>query len=575
MRSRAPQKSLWGVHMEFGRKPGKANTVGLLSSYKFGANSPIYSETPRRARIEAINSLKTTEIRTDVGKAMNPDILACNLEEFRDHYWPSPRTDLRRIELIKERLSGKLIDTAPSTQKVKLEREIFSRLKAIFMQIDALELPKKECNRFAFGLVPDDNVSSDVAGANFRIDACVKEPNPNKEQSKFHATNIIVPMEFKVQRNIDTVLQITIEDDRMTLWYFSRSHTAKSRSFDYVKNPDLLIEVLISLMFATDEELGLDPSIQMHHQQDPEAARQYVYELREDDGSRFFSTTKSISEYRTAYVSGRKTRVFKVVEVEKEGTTWREKNGAKPMVLKDVWLNEGAKTEKEIQDALFDDIQNFAERPDWRTDASLKDFCEDEVGAGKRFLDDFESIMRGGYFKTLFLLIRSQHVCLPSKRPIASAWVPNPLVFYSKNVWTQDDERPQEDKNIKPNFCLFAPKRRCFILFSDECTPVDRLPTVGDAFDVLSQCVIALRLLFCVGWVHRDVSTGNVMAIKDANGTWKVKLADLEYAKKFESGAGTFDPKTGTPYFMAHEILAHEYIVRGKRVPQTRFASYA
>ncbi|RXW13309.1 hypothetical protein EST38_g12546 [Candolleomyces aberdarensis] len=117
------------------------------------------------------------------------------------------------------------------------------------------------------------------------------------------------------------------------------------------------------------------------------------------------------------------------------------------------------------------------------------------------------------------------------------------------------------------DFRPFAPKKRCVLLFSDECTSIDRLPTV-DAFRVLYQCVIALRLLFCAGWVHRDVSVGNVLAIKDPNGTWKVKLADLEYAKKFENGTATADPKTGTPYFMAHEILGHDYIIRGKTVEE-------
>ena len=40
---------------------------------------------------------------------------------------------------------------------------------------------------------------------------------------------------------------------------------------------------------------------------------------------------------------------------------------------------------------------------------------------------------------------------------------------------------------------------------------------------------LALRLMFCAGWVHRDISVGNILAIKDENGDWKIKLADLEY----------------------------------------------
>jgi len=90
---------------------------------------------------------------------------------------------------------------------------------------------------------------------------------------------------------------------------------------------------------------------------------------------------------------------------------------------------------------------------------------------------------------------------------------------------------------------------------------VHKLPTVGDALDVLAQCLTgalimifrlaksltlptALRVMFCAGWIHRDISTGNILAIQDENGRWKIKLADLEYAKRFPSVEGSSDPKT-------------------------------
>lgn len=44
--------------------------------------------------------------------------------------------------------------------------------------------------------------------------------------------------------------------------------------------------------------------------------------------------------------------------------------------------------------------------------------------------------------------------------------------------------------------------------------------------------VTALLLMFCAGWVHRDVSTGNVLARKSTKG-WQVQLADFEYAKRY------------------------------------------
>ncbi|EAU89776.1 other/FunK1 protein kinase [Coprinopsis cinerea okayama7 len=80
---------------------------------------------------------------------------------------------------------------------------------------------------------------------------------------------------------------------------------------------------------------------------------------------------------------------------------------------------------------------------------------------------------------------------------------------------------------------------------------------MGEAMDILKQCLSVLRLVFCAGWVHRDLSAGNILALRDGpNKKWQVKLSDLEYAKRFPSDdhCASPVPKTGTPYFMAIEI---------------------
>ncbi|RXW20599.1 hypothetical protein EST38_g5253 [Candolleomyces aberdarensis] len=580
----------------------------------------ILHETPRKQRKEAVPDSKTTDIRTVIGEAMNPEVLICKPAEFQAHHLPPLPERIRKvdqIEAIKAALKGVMINHPPSAAHPrKHEAEAFEFLQKVCRVIGGRRFTTKKRNRHQFRLVPDAKIHSDVNGGNFRIDGLIGEPKSNAN-AKLHATDIIVPMEFKVERTRPTVrknrlqvgssvshimnddvrrnfmLAISIEDDRMTLWYFSRSHSVKSESFDYVKDQDFLIEVLISLMFATDEELGLDPRVQIHLPQEPistkskpikkkgaKIAKKYIYEFPDEvNGSRFFSTTDCISDFRTLAVAGRKTRVFKVIQVEKQGTGWREKEGAEPMVLKDVWLDANARTERQIQNQLFTDIQSFSEKPDWKSDDRLHSFTDPEDAD---IMQAFEAVLQNGNYKDLFLLIKAESVGHPSKEVMGAARPANPPVFLPKPVTgagegmripsrqtfqtTNPASNPsngltQEDKIEKPEYRKFAPKRRCFLLFADECTPVDYLPTVGDAFTVLSQCIIALRLMFCAGWVHRDISAGNVLALQDANGGWKLKLADLEYAKAFKDGSPpTTDPKTGTPYFMAHEILTRNYI---------------
>lgn len=55
----------------------------------------------------------------------------------------------------------------------------------------------------------------------------------------------------------------------------------------------------------------------------------------------------------------------------------------------------------------------------------------------------------------------------------------------------------------------------------------------------------AFLLMYCAGWVHRDISCGNIMALKEA-GKWVVKVADLEFAQPFNFSPGTAasDPAT-------------------------------
>jgi hypothetical protein len=52
--------------------------------------------------------------------------------------------------------------------------------------------------------------------------------------------------------------------------------------------------------------------------------------------------------------------------------------------------------------------------------------------------------------------------------------------------------------------------------------------------------------MFCAGWVHRDVSSGNILAYRSKpDDAWQGKLNDLEYAKRFDPfGGGSSDPKT-------------------------------
>lgn len=64
---------------------------------------------------------------------------------------------------------------------------------------------------------------------------------------------------------------------------------------------------------------------------------------------------------------------------------------------------------------------------------------------------------------------------------------------------------------------------------------------------VLTISIPALKSLHAVGWVHRDISAGNILV----DGKTKIaKLADVEYAKQIgrRSGDGHHDIRTVRPF---------------------------
>ena len=60
-----------------------------------------------------------------------------------------------------------------------------------------------------------------------------------------------------------------------------------------------------------------------------------------------------------------------------------------------------------------------------------------------------------------------------------------------------------------------------------------------------AYCLLALILMLLAKWVHRDISVGNIILVKNEDGQWTGRVSDLEYAREFDStSSGHKDPKT-------------------------------
>ncbi|KAA1476319.1 hypothetical protein DENSPDRAFT_784887 [Dentipellis sp. KUC8613] len=331
---------------------------------------------------------------------------------------------------------------------------------------------------------------------------------------------------------------MTFEDTHMMLWYWSRSHCAKSISLDITKDIFTAVHILASFIFARADELGFDVSVQRRFDQ-TDTKRDYCLVFRVQD--RYFKTLRTISEHLDPRrVTGRSTRVFEVIEVG-SFDNMTPIAGATNKILKDVWLDEGARTEKQIQDDLFEDLDTFAKRLEEEGTSGLPHF----TGVSQADEDILRTALRGMKYKNYFLTVDCDQQGVRS-RPSTTTDVSSIPCVDSSQANLAFTPAPPPGENAISHPVDHVRKRQYRVVFDEVC---EALQTV--------------QLMFFAGWVHRDISGGNVLWFSETETQGRGILSDLEYAKEFDpNGQGSADPKTGTPFFMPIEIQRQIYIYR-------------
>ncbi|KAJ3016172.1 hypothetical protein NUW54_g862 [Trametes sanguinea] len=404
---------------------------------------------------------------------------------------------------------------------------------------------------------------SEVSGSQHRIDGClrlVKSMSPTApKRSKVPTSDIAVSFEFKCDEEPDHrndtrwkalysaihtlhsdcqrkhMYSVTIEDNYVSLWYFSRSHSAKSHAFDLL-DVRAVVHALSALIFSTIEDLGYDANIRRVSEWDEEAKEdriRYVYRLAD----RFFKTLKRRDEYDYLYIAGRATRVWEVVEVASFDDLAALHN-AQRMILRDVWLEGGSDTEREIQRKIFERCDALGRDFPSEQDARLKDVDDATRTLLLQRLED-------GSYKQLFLTIEADYRGATSK-PLAKGFTPAPYLFDELEYHPNQEPRAQ---TVIPR--EYKPRQRNFVVYQEVCSALHELDDLYDVVQALLDVLLALQILFLVSWIHRDVSSGNILSYMGRG-----KLSDLEYAKEFNLSRGgrSAEPKTGTPIFMAVEV---------------------
>lgn len=259
-----------------------------------------------------------------------------------------------------------------------------------------------------------------------------------------------------------------------------------------------MISIFLSLLFDDEKGLGYDPNVRrccgdiIH----------YEYEVPAEDGSRYYRTCRALSSYRSLGISGRMTRVWEAVQISGFGGSVLLPST--PVALKDVWLDEGAMTERQIQTKIFD---------------AVEDECTKHKGGRKSRLDLIAPLRKtmggtpleiivGGKYRDYFMNIscdgkgqrlKNKPNSATPVRGLFSSENPKDVSSRSRRIPNADQSRnmgtpvhpfqrsPHTDvahHQIHQNRSYRA-KERYFLVYEDVCTALHDAPNLPTSFKAL------------------------------------------------------------------------------------------
>ncbi|EKM55402.1 uncharacterized protein PHACADRAFT_208921 [Phanerochaete carnosa HHB-10118-sp] len=327
----------------------------------------------------------------------------------------------------------------------------------------------------------------------------------------------------------------TIENTSTRFWYCDRTQIIASLQFDFFKEPEYLVTFFLKMMYTDEASLGWDSTIV--RVPPGECNRQFgchwQYDItvhnRLDNGNiqkLVYRTEELISQMAADGIYGRGTRVW--------SARLKTADGSKSplVVIKDYWVD----IDRQREGAISRDIQVAATRdPDelkflqkhlptvYAHGDVLIAHSSDETPS----LDDI-IIRHKGITASIDLISGLAR----SREPTPDT----PSSHLSQSSFV--DRFPRRIVQLDP-------KAHYRIVFEEFGRPLHDEKSLAVAFRAIHDVLLCLIIINSLGWVHRDISSGNILVFE-------------------ERGL-----LTGTQYFMSVEADAHRYLFQGAPESQT------
>ncbi|KAL0579595.1 hypothetical protein V5O48_002433 [Marasmius crinis-equi] len=519
-----------------------------------------HRQTPRRADSTQRRNyqLHLTEFRELVLETMGTTIPMLTLDEFFESSVPEvPRAvlDATWKELKKMKRNGvRVID--PTTDRWSWyekdpgdmdgnEDDVYQYIEHIWNAVlDAAKksLPGEE-RTAGFRCRPTSTASSETQNSNFKTDGDVerlpKDGKPRPAAARLDAFDSVVNLEFKKK--------VTLEDVN--------------------KDPEPLIKFVLAISFASDEEMGYDPTVQRVVMKKEVV---YDYQVTGSYGEVFwYRTKKCLCNYQSLRISSRAIRVWEVdvLDSDKE-PVYDDKNEPLTAVLKDYWIPLDATQESVTQEKIKKAYQeNKPKRsPEINPSDYLMTILHDIIVQVAGRDDTSQLYLRNGIpsdYKD-FRLVQTD---LPPQRTKSSNMNGTNSKLRNGTGGGHVEggrEARKFDQPRRGRRRVYEPRKHCRLVFKEIGVRLDEIYNQKVLLECLMDATRVLQIFYEAKWVHRDVSVGNLLmcpSSKDKRG-FVCKITDLEYARPFrdEKVPGTeHDHKTGTPAYMAVEVQADLY----------------
>lgn len=229
-------------------------------------------------------------------------------------------------------------------------------------------------------------------------------------------------------------------------------------------------------MFATPQGLGFDLAVQRHYSSDAKQCEYFVFKIEETTKdakitARYFKMIKCLSGFKSLCITGRTTHVWLVEEVNSVDDH-TEKQGEPQRVLKDMWLNAEAKTEKQIQDNIFSDVDRFIQN--FEKDGSSPRIAFTALSGPVQ--GTLKELFKDGKFKRHFLTI-----CCDGQGYISKARAPSARPCPELLVKQESTLQVPQNATSDASRCRTRTheERRQWRIFPSSLGPTSRGPNTG------------------------------------------------------------------------------------------------